>query len=95
MAKLERIIHRADGTEVKLVARAFFDLNMKCSTDVDVFRRSGPEHDWKLTSAEPHPDWRKMSVDEYNKRGRSERLQTASHGEIFKVGNDLRASLQA
>lgn len=95
MASLERIIKRADGSEVKLVARAFFGVNMKIATDVDVFRRSGPDDDWKLTSAEPHPDWRKMSVDEYNKRGRSERFQTASHGEIFKVGNDLRASLQA
>ena len=93
-AKLERILRRADGSEAKIVAQAFFDINMKCSVDVHVFRRTGPDHDWKLTSDQPHPDWRKMSVDEYIKHGRSEMLQTVSHGEIFKTSNALRASLR-
>jgi len=64
---------------------------MNFSVGVYVHRRESPLHDWKLMSDRPHPDWRKMSVDEYVKHGRSEMLQAVTHGEILKVTNALRA----
>lgn len=87
--KVTRIIPRADGSEVKLVAQAYFGAGLHRSVGVDVFRRESPDHDWKLCSDRPHPDWRKMSVAEYDKHGRAEKFQAASHGEILAVANAI------
>jgi hypothetical protein len=93
MAKIERTIRKADGSEIKIVAQACFGLGLKLSIDVYVLYRENPTHEWKLANDRPHPDWRKMSVDEYVKRGRSEMLRMASIGEILKTTNMLRASM--
>lgn len=93
MALLEQIIRRDDGTEVRLLAQAYFGLGLHCSIGVDVFRRDKPDEPWKLTSDKPHPDWRSMSRSDYEKFGRSEKLRTASTGEILKISNMLRESL--
>jgi hypothetical protein len=85
VTKVTRVVPRADGSEVKLVAQAYFGIGLHSSTGVDVFRRASPHHNWHLCSDRPHPDWREMSVDEYCKRGRSEKLQAASPGEILAV----------
>ncbi|MBC8740391.1 hypothetical protein F6X40_27420 [Paraburkholderia sp. UCT31] len=87
--KVTQIIQRDDGSEVKIVAQKFFGLGLTCSIDVYVLRRESPNHSWMLASNRPHPDWRKMSVDDYVKRGRSEMLQAVSHGEILKVTSAL------
>lgn len=93
MARLEQVIQRKDGSEVKIVAQACFGSGLACSIDVYVLRRESPNHAWKLTSDRPHPDWRKMSVEEYVKHGRSEMLRVSSIGEIVKATNALRTNL--
>lgn len=93
MAKIEQVIQRKDGSEVKIVAQACFGSGLTCSIDVFVLRRASPDQAWTLANDRPHPDWRTMSVDEYVKHGRSEMLRTSSIGEILKVTNALRISL--
>lgn len=87
--KVTQIIERGDGSAVRIVAQTCFGIGLTCSIDVYVHRRESPSHPWRLTSNRPHPDWRKMPVDEYIKRGRSEMLQVVSPGEILKVTNAL------
>jgi hypothetical protein len=87
--KVTQIIQRGDGSEVRIVAQKCFGLGLTCSIDVYVHRRESPNHQWMLCSNRPHPDWRKMAVDDYIKRGRPEMLQTASPSEILKVTNAL------
>jgi hypothetical protein len=83
--KVSQIIQRKDGSEVRIVAEACYGFGLTRSIGVYVLRRESPEHAWKLCSDRPHPDWRKMSVDDYIKHGRSEMLQAISHGEILKL----------
>lgn len=87
VTRFTRIIPRADGSEVKLVAQAYFGAGLHRSVGVDVFRREGPEHAWKLCSDRPHPDWRNMPRADYIKFGRAEKFQFASHGEILSVAS--------
>lgn len=84
ISRATQIIKRKDGSEVKIVATEY-GMPFTSSVGVDVFRRSNPNEQWTLCNDRPHPDWRSMSVDEYNRRGRAEKLQFARHGEIFKV----------
>lgn len=93
MAKVEHLIQRADGSEVKIVAEAFYGSGLTLSIGTYVLRRDNPDQNWQLTSDRPHPDWKKMPRADYVKFGRSEMLRTASIGEILKAGNALRASL--
>ena len=87
ITKATRIIERPDGTQVRLVAQAYFGEGLPRSVGVDVFKRSEDDSHWVICSDQPHPDWRTMSVEEYDKRGRCEKFQMASHGEIFKIAN--------
>ncbi len=57
ITKLTRIIPRPDGSEVRIVAQAYFGAGLHRSVGVDVFRRASPGHDWALCSDRPHPDW--------------------------------------
>lgn len=93
MARVENLIERPDGSEVKIVAQPSFGLDGKFTADVFVLGRESVKHDWRVLSDRPHPDWRSMSVDEYTKRGRSEVLQAVTHGQILKTAQALRASL--
>ncbi len=88
---VSRIIPRTDGSEVRIVAQAYFGSGLHCSVGVDVFRRQSATENWKLCSDRPHPNWRKMSVDEYVKHGRSEKFQAASHGEILAMASEIGA----
>ena len=87
--KVTRIIPRNDGSAVKIVAQAYFGTGLHLSVGVDVFRRQNSAQNWVLCGDKPHPDWRKMSVDEYVKNGRAEKLQVASHGEILSVASAI------
>jgi len=75
------------GSEVKLVAKAYFGAGLPRSVGVDVFRRARPENAWKLCCDQPHPDWRNMPRVDYVKLGRAEKVQFASHGEILSVAS--------
>jgi hypothetical protein len=90
MARVEQILQRADGSEVKIVAQEFGLPGHPSSVGVHVLRRESAQAQWKLCDDRPHPDWRQMSVDEYARRGRSEMLRTVTHGEILKMGKLLR-----
>ena len=85
ITKFTQIIERQDGSEVKLVACAYFGTGLHMSVGVDVFRRANANENWSLCSDRPDPRWREMSVDDYIKNGRSEMLQVVSPGEILKV----------
>lgn len=87
ITKFTQILERKDGSEVKIVATAFFGSGLHRSVGVDVFTRQNPEQQWHLCSDKAHPRWRDMSVDEYIKNGRSEKFQAASHGEILKAAS--------
>lgn len=89
VTKMSTVVQRADGAQVKIVAETMFGAGLHPSTDVFVLKRENASADWRLCSNQPHPDWRKMSVDEYKTRGRSEMLQTVTHGEILKVTRAL------
>lgn len=99
ITKVTQIIPRKDGSEVRIVAEAFFGLGLTRSIGVYVHRRGSPEQPWQLCSDRPHPDWLTMSVDEYIKHGRSEMLRTVSHGEILRatsaIGKPLATGLSA
>jgi hypothetical protein len=95
VTKLTKIIPREDGSEVRIVAQAYFGAGLHRSVGVDVFRRQSSGHNWTLCSNRPHPDWRQMSVDEYVKHGRSEMLQAASHGEILAVVSGIGKPMEA
>jgi hypothetical protein len=87
--KVVQIIPRDDGSEVRITAEKWYGLGLTCSIKVFAHRRESRQHSWTLASDTPHPEWRKMSVDDYIKRGRSEMLQTVSHAEILKVTSAL------
>lgn len=85
MAVVENLIRRADGSEVKIVAREYFGEGLTRSVGVDVLRRANAAAQWTVCSDRPHPNWRNMPVDEYVQHGRSEKLQTASLAEMLKT----------
>ena len=89
ITKVTQVIQREDGSEVRIIAQACFGLGLTRSIDVYVHHRESPDHDWKLCSDRPHPDWREMSVDDYIKHGRSEMLQMVSPGEILKATSEI------
>jgi hypothetical protein len=83
--KVTRILPREDGSEIKIVAQAYFGVGLHRSVGVDVFRRRDSSQQWALCSDKPHPNWRAMPVAEYVQYGRSEMLQAATPGEILSV----------
>ena len=87
--EVKQILQRKDGSEVRIVAQEFFGRGLTRSVGVYVHRRESPRHAWKLAGDRPHPNWRKMSVQDYNRHGRAEMLQVASPGEILKVISSL------
>lgn len=89
---MQKIIQRADGSEVRITAKPFFDQGMKPAVDLYVHHRKSSSDPWELVSDRPHPDWRKMSVSEYMERGRSEMLRLISPGSILQMrANALKA----
>lgn len=85
ITKITQLLQRSDGTEVRIVAQAFFGIGLHRSIGVMVHTRENIDHEWTLCSDSPHPDWRSMSVDDYNLRGRSPMLQTVSPGELLRA----------
>lgn len=83
--RVTRVLSRADGSEVEIVAQAYFGTGLHRSIGADVFQRPSAEHAWSLCDNRPHPAWRQMSVEEYQRLGRSEMLRVATHAEILAV----------
>lgn len=89
ITKVSQIFQRADGSEARIVAQSFTGIGLHQSVGVYVHRRESPDHQWKLCSDRPHPEWKSMSVDEYIRIGRSEMLRAVSPGEVLKISNLL------
>jgi len=90
MVKLERLLPQADGTEVKLVGQTMYGSGLTLSVDVFALHRESANQPWRKLNDLPHPDWRSMSVDEYQKRGRSEMLKRIGHGPILAMSQEVR-----
>lgn len=90
--EVHQVIQRTDGSEVRIVAQEFFGEGLTRSVGAYVLHRPSPQHAWVVASDRPHPDWRTMSVQEYNRHGRSEMLRKATPGEILKVIQALPAA---
>ena len=89
VTKVTRIIPRANGTEVRITVTSSRSPNMELQRDSYVHKRETPDHEWVLCSDRPHPEWRTMSVDDYNKFGRCDKFQTVSHGEMLSLTSGL------
>ena len=87
--KVTQIIGRKDGSEVRIVAQAFFGQGLHKSIWVYVHCRKNSDSGWRLCDDRPHPDWRTMSVEDYQRYGRSEMLQAVSPIEILKLTSML------
>jgi hypothetical protein len=93
MQKFTQTIVRKDGSEVRIIATPMASINgVDVSVDIYVLHRESPAHEWRVANNRPHPDWRRMSVNEYIKHGRSEMLQIASPCEILKVSRAVFAN---
>ncbi|EPT0049420.1 hypothetical protein ACVNHR_005350, partial [Escherichia coli] len=89
ITKLTQTLQRDDGSQVRIVAQRGYGSGLTASLDVYVLRRDSSESNWSLCGKDPHPEWRKMSVDEYQKFGRSEMLRYATPGEILRVASAI------
>lgn len=89
ITKVSKVLQREDGSEARITATLMTGAGLHQSIDIYVHRRQSPEDEWTLCSDSPHPDWRTMSVDEYDKTGRSDKLKTVWHNEIFKVASAI------
>lgn len=89
ITKITQILHRDDGSEVKIIAKAATGLGLTQSTDIQVYKRETSLHEWRLCNDRPHPEWRTMSVDDYLNHGRPEMLNVATAGEILKVASSI------
>jgi len=89
VTKITQIIQRDDGSEVRIVAEALFGEGLHRSIGVYVHRRESVNHEWILCNDRPHPDWKSMSVEDYDKHGRSSMLQAVSSGELLRAMNAI------
>lgn len=87
ITKITTLIKNDDDHEIKLVAQKCGLLSGSSSIDVYALRRKLPSGQWKVLSDRPHPDWKKMSVEDYCKHGRSELLQLVGPGQILKLSS--------
>lgn len=88
--KVENIITRPDGSQVKIVAEMFIGRGLTESIGNYVLRRPTPECSWNLCEGgSSNSKELGMSVAEYIKHGRPEMLQFATPAEILKVNQEL------
>ena len=55
VTKITQVIQRDDGSEVKIVAEAFFGAGLHQSIDVYVHKRESANHDWICAAIGPTP----------------------------------------
>ena len=89
--KLERLIARPDGSQIKIVTELWLNLFGNDAIHQYVLRRPSKEDPWHCCSSTPALNWRDMSVDEYVRSGRPEMFRYASHGELMLATRDLLA----
>ncbi len=95
ITKLTRIFTNEDGSQVKLICEAHYELDFQVSIDTYAFKRASELCEWSLCSDRPHPNWREMPLDDYLRYGRSELLRTVPPAQIFKLSCLLGTSLSA
>ena len=82
-SKDPRHIVRDDGSEIWINVSSMCGPSLKQEIDVYVLCRTGPSKEWRVASTERPWNWHTMSVDDYFKHGRSEKMNLASHGEVL------------
>ncbi len=87
--KIERLISRDDGSQIKIVAELWCNLFGKDAIHAYTLRRDSADLSWSCCGTNPANNWREMSVDEYVRSGRSELLRYASPAELLSVSRDL------
>ncbi|MEQ1977367.1 hypothetical protein [Xenorhabdus sp. SGI240] len=83
------IIHKGETT-IRIIATMFYGLGLSESINIDVFKKDVDDSKFILCGNRPHPEWRRMSVDEYIQRGRPEKFKYATYAEIIRVVRELR-----
>lgn len=89
MTKAVRLIHRPDGSEIKIVGTLMDGIGLHESIDVYALRRADAASNWELLSNTPAAGWKQMSRDEYIARGRSPMMQAVTIAEILSVTSAL------
>ena len=85
VTKVTQIFEREDGSQVRIVAQDYALPGYSKQIGYYVHKRKDVESKWELCGDRPHKDWKEVSVEDYEKYGRSEVFQVLSHGEILKV----------
>lgn len=88
---LVNMYRMTDGSTVKLTAQAMHQLDFS-KFDINIFAlKQNEDGTWRYVGDRPHPDWRKMSVDEYIQRGKPEILTVFGNwGQILTINQRLR-----
>lgn len=89
--KLEKLIDRPDGSQVKIVTELWLNVFGRDGINQYVLRRPSKDSCWHCCSSTPALNWRDMSVDEYVRCGRPEMFRYVSHGELMLATRDLLA----
>lgn len=90
MLRIERVLTRADGTEVRITAHDYIGAGMTRLVGVNIYRRRSPGEDWVKLSPDPAYGWKAMTVQEYLEKGRPESMQVVSHGEVLSLLSTLK-----
>jgi hypothetical protein len=85
--KISKIIKRKDNSEIKINLQKYYGSGLHLSIGVDVFYRKDNKSSFVLLNDRPHQDWKKMTVDEYLKNGKSEVLKLVKPIEILSFIN--------
>ena len=85
ITKVTKIIPRDDGSEIRIVVEQMTGHGLNKSIGFYVHHRETPCHPWVYLNDRMHPDWRGMSVDDYDKHGRCEVLQAGHRGEVLNL----------
>lgn len=86
-----RVIHRHDGTQIKIVAERFGGIFYEESFAFHVRRRACGQTSWQLLGDRPAEGWKEMSREDYLAYGRPEIFSFVTYGEILGT---IRALLQ-
>lgn len=95
ITKIEKTFECESGEQSRLTVYLASRPGGSALVGVYGHHRANDSEPWSLCSENPHPDWKSMSVDEYEKRGRSELLQYIKRSDIFKYSAMLGQPLEA
>ncbi len=89
MRKNTMEIQRNDGSQVKLVALAYFGTGLHLSVGIDTFYRKSSDDEWQLCDNSRHPNIKTMSRQDYLDYGKSEAMRVTTIAERLKVAQPI------